>query len=63
MTASNALSPENGNGTLINFEKNVEKHSKYTKEDALSEDRFLMSNEFDNNHYTPRVVPGNLINF
>ena len=65
MTASQ--SPENEKmSTLMTFDKNLEleKHSKFTKEDEISQEKLLFSNEFENNHYiTPKVLNGNLINF
>ena len=64
MTASH--SPDGDKmSTLMTFDKNLEKHSKMTKEDELSQSKqLMMSNEFENNHYTtPKVLNSNLINF
>ena len=70
MTASQ--SPDNEKmSTLMTFDKNLdllEKHSKLTKEDEISQGKqLLMSNEFENNHnhyITPKApLNGNLINF
>jgi len=66
MTASQ--SPENEKmSTLMTFDKNLdlEKHSKFTKEDEISQGKhLLLSNEFENTQYiTPKVLNGNLINF
>ena len=62
MTASHTSPDGEKLSTLMTFERNLDKHSKFTKEDEISQEKFMMSNEFENNHYTPKVV-SNLINF
>ena len=45
-----------GISTLMTFDKNLDKQSKFTKEDQLSTGKhLLMSNEFENQYTTPKV--------